>query len=257
MPPETERELSRELGDLGAAIRAHLADGKRGEKLRGGLVFVVAGAPNVGKSSLVNALAGRDVAIVSGQAGTTRDALEVRIVLGGVPVTLTDTAGLRAATGDDIEAEGVRRAEQRARAADLIVAVGVAGKPEPSLPAAIDPGLPVLPVANKADLGGRVPDKLLAVSALTGQGMDSLRAALAEQAQALTAAAGPPPLTRARHRAALQRALSHIDRAAAIDAPELRGEDLRLAMRSLGMITGTVGIEDILATIFSTFCIGK
>ncbi len=256
IPPETEAVMLAELGSLRDAIQAHLDDRGRGERLRSGLVFVVAGAPNVGKSSLVNALAGREVAIVTEQPGTTRDALETRIVLGDVPVTLTDTAGLRM-PADAIEAEGVRRAEQRARTADLVIAVGVAGGPPAVLPEQVDGILPVLLVANKADLGGKVPQGLTAVSARTGAGIGELRQMLAARARSLTDAAGPPPLTRARHRAALLRAGDHLAAAAAAAWPELRGEDLRLALRALGGITGQVGVEDILDTIFGQFCIGK
>ena len=122
LPPEVEAQVAGELAALHGEVAAHLNDGRRGERLREGLVFAVTGRPNVGKSSLVNALAERDVAIVSAIPGTTRDALETRVVLGGVPVTLVDTAGLRKAS-DEIEAEGVRRARARAAAADLVIEV--------------------------------------------------------------------------------------------------------------------------------------
>ena len=125
LPAETEALALAELAALSREIGAHLDDGRRGERLREGLVFAITGPPNVGKSSLVNALAEREVAIVAPTPGTTRDALEARVVLGGVPVTLVDTAGLRAAQ-DAIEAEGVRRAHARAAAADLVIVVGEA-----------------------------------------------------------------------------------------------------------------------------------
>jgi tRNA modification GTPase len=215
------------------------------------LFFAITGAPNVGKSTLINALAEREVAIVSDIPGTTRDALETRVVLGGVPVTLVDTAGLRE-TADAIEAEGVRRALARAREADLVIVVVEAGSAAPSdIPAG------ALLIANKADLGCSGPEGALSISARTGFGMDVLRATLAEAARRMTQAAGPPPLTRARHRAALTEAAALLDAAEHADLPELRGEDLRLAMRALGRITGHVGVEDILDTVFSRFCIGK
>ena len=122
LPPEVEAQVVGELAALQREVAAHLDDGRRGERLREGLVFAITGRPNVGKSSLMNALAERDVAIVSAIPGTTRDALETRVVLGGVPVTLVDTAGLRDAA-DEIEAEGVRRARARAAAADLVIVV--------------------------------------------------------------------------------------------------------------------------------------
>ena len=249
LPPEVEDQLLATLRAVHAEIRTHLNDAGRGEKLREGLFFAITGAPNVGKSTLINALAERDVAIVSDIPGTTRDALETRVVLGGVPVTLVDTAGLRDTT-DSIEAEGVRRALARARDADLAMTVVEAGSPIPA-----NPGH--LVIANKADLRQPGPDGALRISAKTGEGMDELRAHLARAARQMTESSGAPPLTRARHRAALLEAASLLDAAEHADLPELRGEDLRLAMRALGRITGHVGVEDILDTVFSKFCIGK
>ena len=248
LPDEVEAAVQKEISQLRAEMEAHLADGRRGERLREGLVFAIAGPPNVGKSSLMNALAGREVAIVSSLPGTTRDALEARVVLGGVPVTLVDTAGLREAA-DEIEAEGVRRARAHAANADLVIAV-------------VDQTVEVPPadgllVANKVDLGGRIPDGALGVSALRGQGLESLHARLAEETRRLTESSGPPPLTRARHRAALEEVAACLRTARAACLPELQAEDLRLAIRALGRITGTVGVEDILGSIFAQFCIGK
>jgi len=248
LPSQVEGMLLAHMLSLRAEIAEHLNDNRRGERLREGLVFAITGTPNVGKSSLMNTLAGRDVAIVSATPGTTRDALEARVVLGGVPVTLVDTAGLRE-TEDPIEAEGVRRALARAEAADFRVLVEVAGE---TISGAAD-----LVVANKTDLGGAVPDGALGVSVTTGAGMEDLRARLDAAARALTQAEGPPPLTRARHRAALTEAVAHLDRALEVALPELRGEDLRLAMRALGRVTGAVGVEDLFDVIFRQFCIGK
>jgi tRNA modification GTPase len=248
LPPEVEHQLLTTLGIVRAEIAAHLNDAGRGEKLRDGLFFAIIGAPNVGKSTLINALAQRDVAIVSATPGTTRDALETRVILGDVPVTLVDTAGLRE-TNDSIEAEGVRRALARASDADLVLAVVEAGFPAPDVAGLL--------IANKADLDRPGPDGAMRISARTGLGMDELRARLAAIAREMTQTSGPPPLTRARHRAALRAAANHLAAAETADLPELRGEDLRLAMRALGRITGHVGVEDILDTVFSRFCIGK
>lgn len=253
LPPDVEAAVMAELDALRHEVTAHLDDNRRGERLREGLVFAISGPPNVGKSSLMNALAERDVAIVSPQPGTTRDALETRVVLGGVPVTLVDTAGLRE-TQDAIEAEGVRRALARAADADLVIAVIESGHDIPPITA--EPS-PRIIAANKIDLGGAVPLGAIGVSALTGEGLDTLRACLTRHARSLTETAGPPPLTRARHRAALQEAVARLAGAATADLPELRAEDLRLALRSLGRITGSVGVEDILDTLFAQFCIGK
>lgn len=272
LPPDVAARGEAALAALRAEIAAHLDDGRRGERLREGLVFAVTGPPNVGKSSLVNALAEREVAIVAATPGTTRDALETRVVLGGVPVTLVDTAGLRE-TVDAVEAEGVRRARARAEDADLVVVVGATDTAPPSWPGlsrrSLSPGRSadgqdkpghdgeVLLVANKIDLGGDVPAGAIGVSARTGSGLDVLRDRLAAAARALTESAGPPALTRARHRAALQETSGHLARATDADLPELMAEDLRLALRALGRITGQVGVEDLLDTIFSRFCIGK
>lgn len=247
LPPETEAATETAIQALLAEITAHLNDNRRGERLRDGLVFAITGPPNVGKSSLVNALADRDVAIVSPIPGTTRDTIETRIVLAGIPVTLVDTAGLRCSS-DPIEAEGVRRALARAADADLVIVVS-----EPGWAPASDG----LHVANKTDLGGAVPDGTIGVSALTGAGLPVLRDRLAETARSLTETTGPPPLTRARHRAALQEAGARLASARQADLPELRAEDLRLALRALGRITGAIGVEDILNSIFTRFCIGK
>ena len=248
LPPEVEAEMLADLGTLRTEIAAHLDDGQRGEKLREGLMFAFTGAPNVGKSSLINALAERDVAIVAASPGTTRDALEARVVLGGVPVTLVDTAGLRE-TADPVEAEGVRRARVHAANADLVLTVIEAG-------AAFEASSGLI-VANKSDLRPDPRPDVLAVSALTGAGMPALRARLAAHAAALTQTGGPPPLTRARHRLALRSAARWLQDAADAIEPEMRGEALRLALRAIGTITGQVGVEDILDAIFRRFCIGK
>jgi tRNA modification GTPase len=271
LPPEVEEQLLATLRVVRAEIRTHLDDAGRGEKLREGLFFAITGAPNVGKSTLINALAEREVAIVSATPGTTRDALETRVVLGGVPVTLVDTAGLRETT-DSIEAEGVRRALARARDADLVMTVVEAGTPHPepgntcldaagrdtsSLDLAAAGAGDCMLIVNKADLGLPGPEGALRISARTGMGMGALRDRLAQAARRMTESSGAPPLTRARHRAALLAAADHLDAAERAELPELRGEDLRLAMRALGRITGHVGVEDILDTVFSRFCIGK
>ena len=266
LPPEVEARVQAELEALRGDVAAHLDDDRRGERLREGLVFAITGTPNVGKSSLINALAGRDVAIVSATPGTTRDALETRVVLGGVPVTLVDTAGLRDAV-DEIEAEGVRRARARAEAADVVIVVaavraGTSCLPRNDVDAVAKPrhddgGSNCIRIVNKIDLGGCVPPGTIGVSALTGEGLEALRARLAGTARALTESSGPPPLTQARHRAALQEAAARLAGAAIADLAELRAEDLRLALRALGRITGSVGVEDILDTLFARFCIGK
>ena len=259
-----------DAAEVARAIAAHLADGARGERLRAGAEVAVVGPPNAGKSSLVNRLARRDAAIVSAAPGTTRDTIEVALDLGGAPVTVVDTAGLRAAE-DAVEQEGVRRAERRARAADRVLAVFDAAE-WPGAGAAeraahiLGLGREGVVVLNKCDLlppraVAALPDCIagkpaLAVSCLTGAGFDRLERALAADAGA-AAPGGAPPLTRARHRNALEQCALALARFAEATAPELAAEDLRAAAHALGRITGRVDVEDVLDAIFAGFCIGK
>jgi tRNA modification GTPase len=262
-----DEDLPTDLGDraregaaaLQAEIAAHLADGGQGERLREGVVVAILGAPNAGKSSLLNALAGRDAAIVSARAGTTRDVVEVRMVLAGVPVTLADTAGLRDAA-DEIEQEGIRRARRRAEEADLVLAV-FASDAAPDAATLDWAARGAVVVVNKVDLapappgiGGTTP---LAVSALTGAGLSALRERLEAEARRLAGAGDAALLTRPRHRAALTEAAAWLAEAAAAPLPELASEALRAALRALGRLTGRVGVEEVLDIVFGEFCIGK
>jgi tRNA modification GTPase len=241
-----------------ASIANNLAD-RRGERLRDGVRIVIAGPPNVGKSSLLNALAKRDVAIVSEEAGTTRDVLEVHLDLGGLPVILTDTAGLREAEGK-VEAEGVRRALSRTERADVVLWLVDATAPVWEPLAALE-AKPVIVILNKIDLApGATPHRdCIQISAKTGQGLNRLIEALEEQA-ALVAApgAGSPLMTRARHRAELERALGALQRFGDPSlSSELKAEELRIAARHLGRLTGRIDVEEVLGAIFGEFCIGK
>jgi tRNA modification GTPase len=240
---EVAREIALEIGST-------LADGRRGERIRDGLSIALIGPPNTGKSSLLNCLAGREAAIVSSQAGTTRDVIEVHLDLAGYPVILADTAGLREAQ-DPIEAEGIRRAQARAGAADLkILVLDSADVSRETWPAHD------LLVWNKCDLAPAPDNGGIAVSARTGTGIDDLLTACAARAADLLG--GPAPIvTRARHREALVTAAAAFDRAANGTEPALIAEDLRSAVRSLGRITGRVDVEDLLDVIFRDFCIGK
>jgi tRNA modification GTPase len=263
--------LGADIDLLAAEIRAHLAD-QRGERLRDGLSIAIVGPPNAGKSSLLNALAKREAAIVSAVAGTTRDVIEVQLDLGGYPVTIADTAGLRALPASSegheaIESEGIRRALARAEAADLklLVLDATAGEPYEAVTRLVDAGTLVL--LNKIDAAPHaqpiVAGPVWRVSVRTGAGMAKLIEALtAETAKRLAQQDGAAPLiTRARHRAALAECVTALERAhgliASGAAPELLAEDLRLAMRSLGRITGRVAVDDILDVVFREFCIGK
>ena len=246
------------VADILGEIRAHMADGGRGEIIREGLRIALIGPPNAGKSSLLNALAKRDVAIVSEIAGTTRDVIEVRLDLGGYPVVLYDTAGLRE-VGDAVEVEGMRRALARARAAELVVLVlDGQSRQRPVVAPDVESKL-FLTVWNKADLARHDAGVgELNISARTGEGIDALVAALtARVAEISDVENKSPPLTRARHREALAEAAAALDRALDAAQPELMAEDVRLALRALGRITGRVDVEELLDVIFAEFCIGK
>ena len=259
LPPEIEREVAEGARALANEVESHLDDGHRGERLRDGIAVAILGPPNAGKSSLLNQLARREAAITSPIAGTTRDVIEVAIDLAGYPVVLADTAGLRD-SADVIEQEGLRRALKRAEEAELRLFVFDATRPEDAQGAAAWPGPDTLLVANKIDLAsGRDAPPLaraIPVSALTGEGLPKLIAALSSRV-ARSYDGTAPALTRARHRQALETALAGLRRSLAADLPELRAEDLRLAWRSLGRITGRVDVEDLLDVIFRDFCLGK
>ncbi len=247
------------LENIKREIADHLSDNRRGEILRDGVQVAVIGAPNAGKSSLVNVLSRRDVAIVSDMAGTTRDVIEVHLNLNGYPVTLADTAGLRpgflSGYGHDaIESEGMKRALHRAKNADLRLLVFDASREEDEATNALRDEKSIV-VYNKADLAKRKDG--LNVSALTGIGVDDLVDTLTRTIAKLVGERTAPALTRERHRAALNEAVDSLQRALQARLPELMAEDVRLAVRSLGRITGRVDVEDLLDMIFRDFCIGK
>ena len=251
------------IARLQEGIGAHLAD-RRGERLRDGLHIAIIGPPNAGKSSLLNLLARRDAAIVSETAGTTRDVIEVHLDLGGWPVVLADTAGLRQ-SADSIEQEGVRRARARAAAADLrVLVLDASGDWKTAMRKLTaetenwDPARDIV-VVNKVDLApAGLGAEAVPLSARSGEGLPELLARLERAAGALMdEGAAAPPLTRTRHREALAEA--HLSLGRALVAPEiaLAAEDLRLALRAIGRITGTVRVEELLDVIFRDFCIGK
>jgi tRNA modification GTPase len=271
LPDDLLLKVKPDLSSLISDLRRHLDDGHRGERLRDGIHLVVLGRPNAGKSSLVNALARRDVAIVSPLAGTTRDIIEVHLDLGGYPVIVSDTAGLRPEQlgekgHDAIESEGIRRALERARHADLKLLV-LDGEDlpnaDPHTLALMDENS--LIVLNKCDeIKGEEPAiaapigiPVVQVSARTGKGIDDLLQAVTARLADLAGQRGTPFLTRARHRDAVRDALFALERSIAAPLPELAAEDMRLALRFLGTITGRVDAEHLLDLIFRDFCIGK
>lgn len=319
-----EAEVSDELAapalatvrQLESEIAGALADPRAGERLREGVTVAIAGPPNAGKSTLLNRIAQREVAIVSPYAGTTRDVIEVHLDLGGLPVTLLDTAGVRE-TSDPVELEGVRRARERAANADLVLWV-VDGSEDAGSVLESGPGLSALEgrdrnagrsearphywlVRNKIDRVGRdrnsepkdavrvrneygdvfnesldvtakrasvrrnedafsIYELVFNISAVTGEGFDELLAKLTDYAGRYLAGADSALISRERHRRALQETMAALRRALAPDLQgreDLLAEELRLAARALGRLTGRVDVEDILDVIFRDFCIGK
>lgn len=261
LPSDLAAQARQQAAALAAEIARHLDDGRRGEKLREGLSIAILGAPNAGKSSLLNALVERDAAIVSARPGTTRDVVECRLDLGGVPAVVADTAGLRQ-TEDEIEQEGVRRARARADEADIVLAVFAAGTaPDPDTRALVATRPDAILIASKCDLAPP-PEALdgrsfLPTSARTGAGLADLRAVLAAAAQSRAGLTDAPLLTRSRHRAALTEATARLAEAGDTRLPELAAEAYRGAVLALGRLTGHVGVEDVLDIVFGDFCIGK
>jgi tRNA modification GTPase len=259
------------LGALLVDIEEVLAAQGRSERLREGLVVAIAGPPNVGKSTLMNALARREVAIVSPHAGTTRDVIEVQLDLDGYPVTVIDTAGIRE-TDDPVEQEGVRRARARAAEADLVLWMSDPqheGQPHPGGAPVwlvrnkidLDPGALVAPGARQPPGGlGREGDKAgFQISANRGDGVGELIAALVAFAENYFGAGDGGLIARERQRQLLQQTAASLQRSIAVvgEGDELAAEDLRMAAYSLGRLLGRVDVEDILDVIFREFCIGK
>ena len=256
------------VASLRVDLEAALADADRGERVRDGYRVALIGAPNAGKSALFNALLGRDAAIVTATAGTTRDVIEAPMVIAGYKVVLADMAGVRA-SGDAIEAEGVRRARAWAEAAALRIWVVDGGACDGAWREAADLVRPGdLLALNKADLPAGGDRKAVAaanpgleaisVTATSGD-VAALKAALSARVIADLAGADFPAVTRARHQQLLSEALArlqHVD-AVALETPELAAEDLRLAARAMERVTGRIGAEDVLDVVFGAFCIGK
>ena len=264
IPADIGENVAGKAAELAGEIARHLADDRRGERLRSGVRVAVLGPPNAGKSSLLNALAHRDVAIVTEEAGTTRDVIEVALDLGGYPLTIADTAGMRETEGL-VEKEGIRRALREGREADLVLWMWDGAEAMPPLPGDVrDGGADIWRVRNKMDLtvdsdAERSGTADFRLSVKTGEGLDRLTDALETYAAEACGRGEPVLITRERHReglvacrAALLRAGEH-----GVDRLELVAEELRSAGDALGRIVGKVDVEDLLDVIFSEFCIGK
>lgn len=267
IPDDVTERVRPIVETLKAEIENHLSDDHRGERLRHGLQVVILGAPNAGKSTLLNYLSKRDVAIVSDIAGTTRDLLEVHLDISGFPVNIIDTAGIRT-SNDVIENEGIRRAEVRARDADLKIVIIDGAEHQTigeQMSKHIDPNTMVL--INKCDIVDTVNQYSLLnqcigiweVSIKEEDGVDEFMTCFKEEVEKRMELSDAPSLTRTRHRANLKSASDHINRFLIDDHFELEllSEDLRMAARDVGKITGFVDVEDILEKIFKEFCIGK
>ncbi len=258
IPPEKLSEIDVETNHLIAEISKHLDDNNRGQRLRDGFQIALVGVPNVGKSSLMNALTNKDIAIVSCIAGTTRDVVEAHLDVSGFPVILADTAGLRDTAGE-IESEGIRRAVRKAEESDLILYVqDMAHYPhiEP-LPERLS-HIPTYIIWNKIDSH---PDVIVSdgfpLSAKTGQGIQSLWEKITAYLKSTFSATSNAAITRERYRTALKSCVDSLSKSLYAPELELKAEDFRLAARSLGRITGRIETDELLDVIFTSFCIGK
>jgi tRNA modification GTPase len=238
--------LARDCGELAAELQGWL-DRPRAERLKDGVRVVVAGPPNAGKSSVLNAIAGEERAIVTDIPGTTRDHIEVPLAVGGIPIVLTDTAGLRE-SADAVEAIGVERAARLANAADILVWLG-----DP----AETPGHPrLIQVYPKSDLHGEGPAGSISVSAKTGEGLKPLLERIGEEAKSLLPGEDSIALNR-RQAAQLAEAYDALDRAGVATDLVLVAENLRQARAAFDRLTGRAGVEDVLDALFGRFCLGK
>ncbi len=274
--PNPFQEAVPMVGGLVGELERALADGHRGEIVREGIQVAIVGAPNVGKSSLLNALAGREAAIVFHEPGTTRDVIEVALDLDGFPFVLRDTAGLRE-TESAVEQEGIRRALASARDADVVLLMYDATTPQPG-PLPMEEGetafrhegfaskaTKTILVMNKIDIAqpdlSRWHQEALQVSVKTGEGLDAIRTSLVRFAEESFGGSETPLITRVRHRQQIEHARSALNQflgsAEASEHPEIAAEHLRVAADALGRLTGRLDVEDVLGHIFSEFCIGK
>ncbi len=269
LPDDILLRVRPDVSDVTNEMAQHLNDGRRGERLRSGFQLTLIGAPNVGKSSILNCLSQRDVAIVSPMAGTTRDVIETHLDIGGYPVIIADTAGIRDEVDDatghaNIEQMGMERARARAAQSDIILHIFDATNMN-NFAQISDPAKTIF-VINKCDAltnkaGGDIPPQLqnaLRISAKTGAGIDDMVQAIARKIESdMGAYRAGASLTRTRHRDALTRAHEALLRIEHATLPELAAEDVRMALRHVGSITGRVDVEDLLDMIFRDFCIGK
>ncbi len=250
-PDLFEQDFFRLADSLSSEFRAILSD-NRGEIVREGFRVAIIGAPNVGKSSLLNFVAKRPAAIVTDVPGTTRDVIEVLIDLDGCPIRFFDTAGLRV-TSDPVEQEGIARAKEVAASSDLVLSLSCGGIDS----VLVQSGAPVLSVWTKADLHSPRAGFEYVVSVTTGLGLTDLLTGVAHWARASVVAKDQPVITRLRHRRSMEQALYSLEMVAPGIAPEICAEHLRNCIAGLDSLVGRVDTEEVLGDIFSQFCIGK
>ena len=267
LPASVESALRTSTCDLRSVLARHLDDGGAGELVRDGVTIALIGPVNAGKSTILNGLAGRSAAIVSDEAGTTRDIIQIRLDLGGVPATILDTAGIRDDSGK-IEAEGIRRSVEAAGFANLVLVI-LDGS-DPAWPSARDKidqltSQPKFYILNKVDQGLSAPNaaatgEMMSISAKDSADIETLIERLAKLLVPLNHSDASVIITRQRHRHAMQEAHDALGRALGHDfqhVPEMAAEDFRVAAVALGRITGEIDVEELLGNIFSAFCIGK
>jgi len=255
VPGSVSDQIWQDVSLLKDDIAQHIIDGERAGIMRDGLKIVIAGTPNAGKSSFLNRLAGEQVALVTEEAGTTRDAIELRLVLGGLPVRVTDTAGLRD-TDNRIEKMGIDIAINRIKEADLVLMI--ADMQAPHMVALPEIAAPVWHIGNKRDLGPGDHERWpMQISVTTGQGWEDLMKRLLAFCQEKLVTIGDIVPARNRQIELLKKGLSELQSALRHDQLEICAEHLRIASDYLGRITGDIDVEDLLDVIFSEFCIGK
>lgn len=264
LPQETLDQVTNLVRELVTQIKIHLNDNNRGERLRSGLKLAILGRPNVGKSSLLNYLMKRDVAIVSNIAGTTRDIIEGHLDIGGYPIILQDTAGINQQASDIIEHKGIELATKAAQSADIKIVIYDAtnfDEKDEYFSSVIDDHTIIL--LNKTDLSNdNLPKKIhghvpLKISVKNQKGLDNLLDEITKIATNIAKPSEAPQITRARHRAQLEKALEHLSGFSLNDDLVLATEDMRMTMRTISNITGKITVDEILGEIFSNFCIGK
>ena len=250
-------EIVTRLRDCRGQLAALLTTADAGERLREGVRLVILGPPNAGKSSLFNYLVGAERAIVSPHPGTTRDLVEAELDLGGVPIVVQDTAGLRAG-GDEIEVEGHRRAQAAAAAADLAIVLWAMDAEFDTSPREVTEHLPVIRVRSKTDLkpGTAVADGWLGISCHSGEGLEEFRRELLRRVLGDVPDLGGAVAIAARHRRELETAFAELDRCDP-ECPETAAETVRWSLRAVDELIGTVATDDVLDEVYSTFCVGK